>query len=493
MNTLCNRSAHRRIRLMSFLVTVALCAAAAVDAGTRYVSPLGGHVPPFTNGWAGAATNIQHAVDAAAPGDVVLVSNGVYAAGQRVAPGQGLLNRVVITNAITVRGLNGPEQTVIRGAAGAGGGNGAGAVRCVFMSAGTLDGLTISNGHTSSDFYSEDRLGGGVRFSTFCVITNCIVAGNRAVDGGGLHGQGTVIDSALIANHAELWGGGAVIEENGMAWRCVISGNTATNAGGVFGGSAYAIARECIISNNHAAGNGGGVYSMGMPLESCTITCNTSGDAGGGVYGYGGSLNKCVVTGNVAGNKGGGVWCWGNYLTNCLIASGNAASYGGGMYIEGGCVACNCTVSSNCAAIQGGGVYFYYAGGFVNTIIYHNFTGQAGTNWHSTTNAFTPFFLMGCCTTPTNGLPLYNGCVSEAPLFDAPGSDYHLLEGSPCIDAGVFLPWMALATDLDGNPRYQGGGVDIGCYESVPEPLPWNVLGMLAVCAAPRTIKRRTT
>jgi len=55
-------------------------------------------------------------------------------------------------------------------------------------------------------------------------------------------------------------------------------------------------------------------------------------------------------------------------------------------------------------------------------------------------------------------------------MFVTPGTDYHLLEGSPAIETGVVMPWMTGATDLDGNPRITGGKVDMGCYEFVPEP-----------------------
>lgn len=41
-------------------------------------------------------------------------------------------------------------------------------------------------------------------------------------------------------------------------------------------------------------------------------------------------------------------------------------------------------------------------------------------------------------------------------------SSYHLLPNSPCIDAGTD---MGITTDLDGNPRPQGGGFDIGAFE----------------------------
>jgi hypothetical protein len=402
------------------------------------------------------------------------------------------LCRVVITNAITLRGAFGPAHTVILGASGAGGGNGPGAVRGVFMSAGMLDGLTISNGHTSGDVYSEDRLGGGVRCMTLGVISNCVVAGNRAVEGGGVHGQGTVLDSLISANHAELFGGGGVLGANARLIRCMVTGNTATNGGGVYGDSSYTTAVDSIITNNHARWRGGGVYSQGMLFEHCTITGNTTDDEGGGFYGYGGGMSRCIVSGNRASNRGGGAWCHGSGITNCLII-GNTAVQGGGMACDG-CVVMNTTVSSNSASLQGGGMLFVAGSMIFNSICYDNDSASSNGNWHSATLT-TPAFIRNSCITPTNELPGVYLCIEEAPLFYQPGADYHLLEGSPCIDGGIYMPWMGSATDLDGNPRYMGSGVDMGCYESVPEPGGLLLLGLVTSyklqCTSWRKQRRR--
>lgn len=68
--------------------------------------------------WATAASNIQDAVDAGYINGIILVSNGVYSTGGRLMTGSAT-NRLVVTQAITVQSVNGPDVTTIQGISGA--------------------------------------------------------------------------------------------------------------------------------------------------------------------------------------------------------------------------------------------------------------------------------------------------------------------------------------------------------------------------------------
>jgi hypothetical protein len=178
----------------------------------------------------------------------VLVTNGIYAAGGRITPDGSSSNRIVVTNAITVRSVNGPGVTAIVGQ----GPLGDNAVRCAYLAPGAiLSGFTLSNGHTRISNLDLDRHGGGV-YASKALIANCTIVRNAArVEGGGIYG--------------------------GTANNCTISANKADYGAG----ACEAALNACLISGNEAVWEGGGTYNT--TLHSCTVVGNAA-DYGGGTY-----------------------------------------------------------------------------------------------------------------------------------------------------------------------------------------------------------------
>ena len=139
---------------------------------------------------------------AAVPGSLVLVSNGVYSTGVRNIWGSA--NRLVVTNQVIVKAVNGPTVTHIVGRTP----NGAQAIRCVYLGEGNvIDGFTLTGGAT---LYGStggivdylDSAGGVFCESRESIVTNCIVIENVS---GGIYG-GTVYGSIIATNS----GGGAI-------------------------------------------------------------------------------------------------------------------------------------------------------------------------------------------------------------------------------------------------------------------------------------------
>jgi hypothetical protein len=246
---------------LSLTISLLLLAASRLGAATLHVSSVStSPTPPYAD-WATAATNIQDAVNAAAGGDTVLVTNGVYSGG------------ISVTNPLALLSVNGPLFTVIDGAA---------AVRCVSLTNGaSLAGFTLTNG--------TDNIGsggGGVWCaSTNAVVTNCVITGNSAFGGGGAAG-GTLYFCTLTGNSGVYGGGAAGCNLN----NCTLVGNGASYGGGADASDL----NNCLVVSNIVNATGAGAFDS--TLVNCTIWGNTAFDGTGGMEGC--VAQNCIILAN---------------------------------------------------------------------------------------------------------------------------------------------------------------------------------------------------
>ena len=278
-----------------------------------------------------------------------------------------------------------------------------------------VEGFTLRNGVAVN-------YGGGAYLGRASTLRDCLVTSNRAWGAGGVMMQddGAVVENCtIVSNLATYWGGGVVIYD--------------TTEG---------LVKDCLIADNVASNYGGGVAFQGAgTVSNCWIADNRAvlENAGGASLENGGNLVNCVVVGNQAKTRAGGVYATAGRVANCTI-SGNVASddYGGGLHLA------DSVTSRNC-------------------IVYYN-SAPADANVHLAGSAV---FTHGC-TIPAVGTA---AIVNEPVFANRDLRDFHLLPGSPCIDAGA--PDQAPGDDYDGNPRPVAGRVsepaefDVGAYEYV--------------------------
>lgn len=235
-------------------------------------------------------------------------------------------------------------------------GNSAGAHGgALFASSGTGS-VTITSTTGTSSFTTNSTTGyGGAIYATNTVdITGATFDQNHADTasqrGGAVHVQGTL----------------------GTFTNCTITNNTAAGQGGGLNSlSAITINNSTISGNTASTGNGGGVY-VGTNLiitATTTVTGNTAGAAGGGLYAggtatidgatIGTTLSPNHSTTGTATVRGGGIGSGGNMSISNSSVIGNYTFGGGGGIASGGTTTItSSTISGNqSTGSTGGGIY----------------------------------------------------------------------------------------------------------------------------------------
>jgi len=222
-------------------------------------------------------------------------------------------------------------------------------------------------------------------------------------------------------------------------------------------------------------------------LDGFTIAHGYSFE-GGNIICYDSSptISNCFIYGGRS-VYGAGIYCYGGPLiTNCVI-SGNACAYGGGFYGGGfgnAPTIMNCTISLNrtdnggsITDARGAGIFCNsFSAIVVNTIIWGNTAnglpntisgGSVSISYSDLEGGWTGTGNIG--SDPQFAMPGYwnnNGTASIGDDYWIPG-DFHLQAISPCVDSGTSSD--APSFDIEGTPRPQGAGFDMGAYELVTE------------------------
>jgi len=263
-----------------------------------------------------AFATLQAAIDAASPGDMVVVRDGTYAGpGNRDIDFRG--------KAITVKSENGPQRCVISC-----GGSAQEPHRGFTFRSGegpeaVLLGFTITGGTTAKGLQNPETCGGAVRcLSASPTITGNVISSNSAgYAGGGIYvsgGSPRVIANTITANSAFAGGGVMAVNASVLLAGNTIQGNTSPLYGGagiyLAGEGSPTISGNVIASNTAAVGLGGGIFTRDASANiRGNIIVRNQAYYGAGVCSYTAPTNitSSAIAFNTSSFAGGGICCVG--------------------------------------------------------------------------------------------------------------------------------------------------------------------------------------
>jgi len=305
-----------------------------------------------------------------------------------------------------------------------------------------IEGLTIKNGTSSTHgggIYAPQSADQGSIF-----IRKCNIMNNHANNGGGVYFTDfhsvTIEDSNLIENFSTNDGGG-VFCQNVNTFIFTNNKVNYNSSGG--GGGVRAESRNYFFANNIISGNSsGGVFLPGSGAGTFlnnTITENTTMGDGGTITAYGDFIFKSNI---ISGNNGKGIFVY--YKSLMMINNTISMNQGKGLHFNPDMASANtiCNIYNN--IIWGNGDTDLYKEGYGHeSNLYHNIYTSASATWDNE-----------------------EGNLTVDPLFQDPDNgEFHVVTGSPALNAGLNTAPGLPDTDLDGNPRIIDSIVDIGAYE----------------------------
>lgn len=351
-----------------------------------------------------------------------------------------------------------------------------------------LDGFIIT-GARGGEF------GGGMfNFNVSPTVRNCIFVDNEVTGfGGGMFNLSesglavtpVIVNCRFFFNRAGQ-SGGAMLNQNALAFveECTFTGNRAVNGGAVFNldipESDFTPLRRldflhCTFSGNESATGGAMAnFKADAIVTGCTFDENTATENGGAVFNNDASprIDKSIFTGNSAAGSAGAIFTLGSgtdtttapVLVNSILSGNDAGEVGGALFVvDASILVSNCTILNNAALSQGTAISALGSDvSILNSILWgNNPTGNDAIDARSSTLQVS----FSALQESTGG----TGNIFADPLV---GADYHLLEGSPCIDRGTDTGAAALGgvtDDFEGDlrgPASGRGSYDIGADES---------------------------